>query len=71
MGAIGWIAVNSDTESEEFVIAAYVACAIIVLFAFLGIFAAIRESVCLTATVGFNCAAVAFIASNYCTIFSL
>ncbi|EDW57300.1 protein late bloomer [Drosophila virilis] len=50
VGAIGWIAVNSDTESEEFVIAAYVACAIIVLFAFLGIFAAIRESVCLTAT---------------------
>ncbi|XP_064540355.1 protein late bloomer [Drosophila montana] len=50
VGAIGWIAFNADTESEEFVIAAYVACAIIVLFAFLGIFAAIRESVCLTAT---------------------
>ncbi|TDG51675.1 hypothetical protein AWZ03_001735 [Drosophila navojoa] len=50
VGAIGWIAVHADTESEEFVIAAYVACAIILLFAFLGIFAAVRESVCLTAT---------------------
>ncbi|XP_017868228.1 PREDICTED: protein late bloomer [Drosophila arizonae] len=50
VGAIGWIAFYADTESEEFVIAAYVACAIILLFAFLGIYAAVRESVCLTAT---------------------
>ncbi|EDW08613.1 protein late bloomer [Drosophila mojavensis] len=49
VGAIGWIAFYADTESEEFVIAAYVACAIILLFAFLGIYAAVRESVCLTA----------------------
>ncbi|ALC41259.1 lbm [Drosophila busckii] len=50
LGAIGWIAYNSETESEEFVIASYVTAAVILLFAFLGIFAAIRESVCLTAT---------------------
>ncbi|EDW74153.1 uncharacterized protein Dwil_GK21784 [Drosophila willistoni] len=49
-GAIGWIAFNADSESEEFVIASYIACSIIVIFAFLGIFAAIRESVVLTAT---------------------
>ncbi|EDW01560.1 protein late bloomer [Drosophila grimshawi] len=49
VGAIGWIAFNADTEGEEFVITAYVACALILLFACLGIFAAIRESVILTA----------------------
>ncbi|XP_052841832.1 protein late bloomer [Drosophila gunungcola] len=49
-GAIGWIAYNADTETEEFVIAAYIACSVILLFALLGIFAAIRESVALTAT---------------------
>ncbi|XP_030387465.1 protein late bloomer [Scaptodrosophila lebanonensis] len=49
-GAIGWIAFNADSESEEFVIAAYITCSIIVVFAFLGIFAAIRESVCLAVT---------------------
>ncbi|XP_022225639.1 protein late bloomer [Drosophila obscura] len=50
LGSIGWIAYNADTESEEFVIAAYVACSLILLLAMLGILAAIRESVALTAT---------------------
>ncbi|EDW31456.1 GL11147 [Drosophila persimilis] len=50
LGSIGWIAYNADTESEEFVIAAYVACSLILVFAMLGIVAAIRESVALTAT---------------------
>ncbi|BFG05353.1 protein late bloomer [Drosophila madeirensis] len=50
LGSIGWIAYNADTESEEFAIAAYVACALILLFAMLGILAAVRESVPLTAT---------------------
>ncbi|XP_016990034.1 protein late bloomer isoform X2 [Drosophila rhopaloa] len=49
-GAIGWIAYNADTETEEFVVAAYIACSVILLFSLLGIFAAIRESVVLTAT---------------------
>ncbi|XP_037714907.1 protein late bloomer [Drosophila subpulchrella] len=49
-GAIGWIAFYADTETEEFVIAAYIACSVILVFALLGIFAAIRESVALTAT---------------------
>ncbi|XP_017001498.2 protein late bloomer [Drosophila takahashii] len=50
VGAIGWIAFNADTETEEFVIAAYITCSVILVFALLGIFAAIRESVALTAT---------------------
>ncbi|XP_033248091.1 protein late bloomer isoform X1 [Drosophila miranda] len=50
LGSIGWIAYNADTESEEFVIAAYVACSLILVFAMVGIVAAIRESVALTAT---------------------
>ncbi|KAH8267150.1 hypothetical protein KR018_012541 [Drosophila ironensis] len=50
VGAIGWIAYNADTETEEFVIAAYITCSVILLFALLGIFAAIRESVVLTTT---------------------
>ncbi|XP_033152247.1 protein late bloomer [Drosophila mauritiana] len=49
-GAIGWIAYNADTETEGFVIAAYIACSLILVLALLGIFAAIRESVVLTAT---------------------
>ncbi|KAH8372875.1 hypothetical protein KR009_007027, partial [Drosophila setifemur] len=50
VGAIGWIAYNADTEVEEFVIAAYIACSVILFFVILGIFAAVRESVVLTAT---------------------
>ncbi|KAH8415949.1 hypothetical protein KR222_004748 [Zaprionus bogoriensis] len=50
VGAIGWIAFNSDTESEVYVIAGYVTCVLILLFAVLGVVAAVRESVCLTAT---------------------
>lgn len=51
-GAIGWIAYNSETEGEEYVIAGYVTCVLILLFGVLGVLAAVRESVCLTATVG-------------------
>ncbi|KAH8300258.1 hypothetical protein KR044_012291 [Drosophila immigrans] len=51
LGSIGWIAFNSDTGTEETIIASYVASVLIVLLAFTGIYAAIRESVCLTATV--------------------
>ncbi|XP_017077594.2 protein late bloomer [Drosophila eugracilis] len=50
VGAIGWIAYNADMETQEFVIAGYIACSVILLFAFLGIFAAVRESVALTTT---------------------
>ncbi|XP_034477353.1 protein late bloomer [Drosophila innubila] len=50
-GAIAWIAINSDTEQEEFVIASYVFSGLIVLMVIVGIYAAIRESICLTATV--------------------
>lgn len=51
LGAIVWIAINAETEDEEFSIGMYVGSALILLMAFVGIFAAIRESVCLTATV--------------------
>ncbi|XP_062132418.1 protein late bloomer [Drosophila sulfurigaster albostrigata] len=51
LGSIGWIAFNSDTGTDETIIASYVASVLIVLLAFTGIYAAIRESVCLTATV--------------------
>ncbi|XP_037941085.1 protein late bloomer-like [Teleopsis dalmanni] len=49
LGAIGWIANNPDNLSREMAIGAYVVCSLIVLFSFLGCFAAIKESVCLTA----------------------
>ncbi|XP_073844270.1 late bloomer [Musca autumnalis] len=44
------ISFNPDSMREDIAIGAYIACSLIVFFAFLGCFAAIRESVCLTAT---------------------
>ncbi|KAL7736654.1 hypothetical protein ACLKA6_015289 [Drosophila palustris] len=50
VGAIAWIAYYSDTEEVEFAIASYVFSGLILLMAIVGIYAAIRESICLTAT---------------------
>ncbi|KAH8279072.1 protein late bloomer isoform X1 [Drosophila bipectinata] len=47
LGAIGWIAYNADVETKAFVITAYITCSIILIFAILGIYAAVRESVAL------------------------
>ncbi|XP_013098695.1 protein late bloomer [Stomoxys calcitrans] len=50
IGCIIGISFNPDAMREDIAIGAYIACSLIVFFAFLGCFAAIRESVCLTAT---------------------
>uniref|UniRef100_A0A1A9W169 Tetraspanin n=1 Tax=Glossina brevipalpis TaxID=37001 RepID=A0A1A9W169_9MUSC len=50
IGAIIWISFNPDCMQEELAIIVYIACSLIVFFAFLGCFAAVRESVCLMAT---------------------
>lgn len=49
--SIGLIACNPGALREELAIGAYVACSLIVLFTFLGCFAAVRESISLTALV--------------------
>ena len=51
-GAIAWVAYYADTEKVEFAIASYVFSGLTLLMAIVGIYAAIRESICLTATVG-------------------